>query len=180
MKTKKNGISNTKAFTLLEVLVTSLISAIVLTGVGLFISQSVTFSNEINMNTKAHASMSLVSRMICDDIKMSEEYVAATAGANKIRLSYYDDTIKDSICTSYFFNSNKLMRKEWEAKDGEPETSGTELIKFAEVEFTDGTFYNEGNFTVRMDFDVTISHKNNTSETGNHIFYAKQRNKVRY
>lgn len=168
---------NKKAFTLIEVLVTALISAFVLTGSGLFIFQTNQFSNDINMNTQVHAAMSIASRMISEDIKKCIEFESTSTGTTDLYLTYIEPITKDEKRVKYYFEANKLMRSEWLASTVDPEM-GSEIIRFANVNFT-GSFY-KNNYDAQIDFNATITHKEKTTSTGIHTFFAKQRNKVKY
>jgi len=96
-------MKNLKGSMLVELLVTSLIMVIALTGTTMYITQATNFNSQVISQANVKNALTLVSRRIGDNVRTSS---FVEVNANQTKLFIYDNNETNTM--SYLFENNKL------------------------------------------------------------------------
>jgi len=151
-----------RGFTLIEVLVTSLLGIIILSGVSMYLIQTSRSNTDIIENCKIHNIQTYVSSVIEDDVRKG--VTLSQTHIEELIITYQDETeIK--------YELNNL--------DNHLYKNGNKLVNFDKCSFK-GSIFNISNNVVDANLNVILSYKNNEKEVDNFSFLVKCRNKKTY
>lgn len=160
-----------KGFTLLEVLVTAVISAITVGGVVVFLVTSTKLNDEINNELKAQNFFALAAEQISLDVKRSRVVDWVPSNSSLITLR----NEKGNFIVAYRFLDSKLERQVEE--NGE----WKDMFPYYPNKTVTGDFSNPDNNTELISFNIQMVVKttggNTVFDSGRLYFHSKARNR---
>jgi len=163
--------ANMRGITLIEVLVTSIISVIVMSGTTLFFRQSMQLNRQIYLQTTAQSLVSIASRQIDTDVKLGAT-VSAPAPYNTLQI--FSSTNQVNPIKTYTIDANNQLMV------SSPGVAAHKVIPSHDVSFA-GSFMDlyESRYA-RIKLKATVIDNNTTCGTDTLGFLSRCRNKVAY
>lgn len=155
-------IMKNRGVTLIEVLITAIISSFILIGSSIYITQTYAMNDKIVLENNAFQALNYVYSNLEKDIKNScNIFVADQTGYQELIILGKDN----SITAEYRLYDNGKFTDE----------NGIELVKFTDADFS-GTFTPVSSTLLKYNLKVTINYQNKTYETDSLNYYIKCRN----
>ena len=154
-----------KGITLIEVLVTSLIGVIVLTGITMYLNETARTESAITLQSQAHSALYLSSRQIEEEVKQAA-FVEVSPDSKILKLFNQSDL----LLYKYTLANGKLYKAIGTA-------DSSEVIPFVETDFTGSSFSAIDVTTISFDFNLLVSNRYGEYQTGYMSYYIQCRNK---
>lgn len=174
-----------KSFTLIEVLVTSAITAFILAGIGTFLTVTFRFNNLINYQTRAHSVLAHTGREIELAIKRGSKIYFYNQDMTLLPDSAFQEISiykVDGSGNEVFYKGFSFKEVAGQIKLFKVNSVGAninELIAYTETDFKESIFFKEPNNNKFLAFDLTIdlvSGNKKLFSSDKLYFYSKCRN----
>lgn len=176
---------NHKLFTLVEVLVTSLITGFILAGVATYLLVTYDFNNKINYQTMVHSILENSGREIEESVKKGsvlafynqDVSLLPDSAFQEIAIYRNNESGVKEFYKGYLLEKDENITKLYRTNEAGNKTG--EVVTYANADFSGSTFFKKPESNVFISFDLQIVLYNKDKkvyESEKLYFYAKCRN----